>query len=75
VWDERLTPPEIPERWHYIWKWFWQIIGGKGEQGFWVTLQAWESTTRNRLTMFEVDQLWQMNTEYENAMHKRLREG
>jgi hypothetical protein len=73
-WDERLNPPVIPERMAYLWEWFWQIIEGRGDQGFWVTLEAWKQATGNELTWVEVDTLRQMATEYDKAVGKKIKE-
>jgi len=73
-WDKRLNPPDIPERFIHLWEWFWQIIEGKGDQGFWVTLQAWQETAGYRLSKWEVDLLRQMNREFDKAVSKKTRE-
>ena len=73
-WDERLNPPDIPQQVAYLWDWFWQIMGGRGESGFWMAVEAWCQLTSTRLAVWEVEALGRMHSEYERAMSKKIKE-
>ncbi len=72
--DPRLDPPRIPGVLSYLWGWFWDIIQGKGDAGWWVTLQAWQQATGNTLTGTEAEILRMIYQKYDKAVFKKLKE-
>jgi hypothetical protein len=72
-WIEAKTP-EIPFGGEHLWGWFWDIVGGKGEEGFWSCLQAWSEMTGIKPSMWEVDVLQRLHGEYQKEVGKRMRE-
>ena len=66
--------PILPAGGEYLWSWFWDIVGGKGgEEGFWVCLRAWSDMSNIRPTMWEVDVLQQLHSEYQKQVGIKMR--
>lgn len=74
IWDKRLDPPDLPRELLHLWGWFWDIVGGMGEGGFWVALDAWARRTGNDLSPWEAEVIGQLHNEYQKAMGIKMRE-
>ena len=74
TWDDRLNPPDILPELAHIWGWFWEVLGGMGESGFWVALDAWARRTGTELSSWESEVMSQLHTEYQRFISKKMRE-
>ena len=72
--DDRLNPPELPYELLYLWGWFWDVVGGMGDSGFWPTLDAWARRTGNDPDPWEAELMGQMHSEYQKAVAMKSRE-
>ncbi len=74
TWDDRLDPPDLPQELIHLWQWFWEVVGGMGESGFWLALDAWRRNTGNELESWEADVMAQLHAEYQKAISAKMRE-
>jgi hypothetical protein len=73
-WIEEKSP-KVPPGGAHLWEWFWEIVGGRGpEEGFWVCLRAWSEMTGIKPSMWEVDVLRKLNSEYMSEMSRLMKE-
>jgi hypothetical protein len=65
--------PDIPESFCYLWEWFWQVIGGKGDDGWWTAVQAWSTMTGTEPTIWEARVMGRLHDAYQKAVSKRMK--
>lgn len=70
----KAAEPKIPLEGEYLWEWFWDLVSGKAEEGFWVCLRSWSEMTGIRPSVWETRMLATMNMEFQKIMSAKIKE-
>ena len=65
--------PEIPLPLQHVWEWFWDVVSGKGEDGWWTSLQAWSAMTGVVPSLWESRLMGKLHEAYNKAVSDKVK--